>query len=285
MPSRGEGIETLQATQAAQFRHDRLCAALANIAHDLKSPVGVLAGYTDLLLSEKVGLISGKQRSVLQEMQQQGRRLQGLVEDVLALGALEAGTVSPRFAVGDLLSVLQEMCAIWQTRFSERRLTLYLLRNGRVPPFAFDAHKVQRVLSNLLENAAKYVPEGGSVTVHAELHRWERRVQGATCAGAAAEPAGGYAERRRQQSEAPNAVRVRVADNGPGIAPEYHLEIFDDFFRLPENPAESDGTGFGLSIARRLVHACGGKIWVESEPGEGCTFSFLLPLKPAGFHP
>jgi signal transduction histidine kinase len=70
-----------------------------------------------------------------------------------------------------------------------------------------------------------------------------------------------------------------VSDTGPGIPPEFHLEVFDDFFRLPGNEA-TDGMGLGLAIARRLVNGMGGKIWVESEPSGGCKFSFLLPFKP-----
>ena len=77
----------------------------------------------------------------------------------------------------------------------------------------------------------------------------------------------------------PNAVKVSVADTGPGIRPEFHLEIFDDFFRLPGSES-AEGMGLGLAIARRLLQGMGGKIWVESEPGAGCKFSFLIPLKP-----
>src|SRR5438094_10277531 len=87
-------------------------------------------------------------------------------------------------------------------------------------------------------------------------------------------------ERRRQDDLAhPNSIRISVSDTGPGIPPEYHLEIFDDFFRLPTNE-NTEGMGLGLAIARRLAHGMGGKIWVESEPGAGCKFSFIVPLKP-----
>ena len=87
------------------------------------------------------------------------------------------------------------------------------------------------------------------------------------------------AERRRQNVSHPNSVKVSVSDTGPGIPAEFHLEVFDDFFRLPTNESQ-DGMGLGLAIARRLVQAMGGKIWVESDPGAGCKFSFLLPYRP-----
>jgi signal transduction histidine kinase len=87
-------------------------------------------------------------------------------------------------------------------------------------------------------------------------------------------------ERRRQNDPLPNSVKVSVSDTGPGIPAEYHIEVFDDFFRLPQTENQSDGMGLGLAIARRLVNNMGGKIWVESEPGAGCKFSFIIPLKP-----
>jgi signal transduction histidine kinase len=90
----------------------------------------------------------------------------------------------------------------------------------------------------------------------------------------------GSGERRRQALSVPNSVKVSVSDTGPGIPPEFHIEIFDDFFRL-QDAETAEGMGLGLAIARRLLQGMGGKIWVESEPGAGCKFSFLLPLKPA----
>ena len=156
------------------------------------------------------------------------------------------------------------------TRFQDRGLALYFLANDKLVPFVFDAPKVQRVISNLLENACKYTPQGGTVWLHAEPHMWERRT-------AAQSPANG--DRRRKSLGVPNAVKVSVSDTGPGIRPEFQLEIFDDFYRLPGTES-TEGMGLGLAIARRLLQAMGGKIWVESEPGAGSKFSFLIPLKP-----
>jgi signal transduction histidine kinase len=129
---------------------------------------------------------------------------------------------------------------------------------------------VQRVVSNLLENASKFTPGGGTVWLHAEPYMWERR---------SVDSSGLPAERRRQPSSQPNSVKVSVADTGPGIPAEYHIEVFDDFFRLPQNERQA-GMGLGLAIARRLVTNMDGKIWVESEPGAGCKFSFIIPLHP-----
>jgi signal transduction histidine kinase len=173
-----------------------------------------------------------------------------------------------QYVEGDMNACLSEVCRLWSGRFQERGIALYFLANDKLTPFAFDAPKIQRVISNLLENACKYTPPGGTVWLHAEPHMWERR-------GASLKPGGG--ERRRRSSDAPNAVKVSVADTGPGIRPEFHLEIFDDFSRLPGSES-AEGMGLGLAIARRLLQAMGGKIWVESEPGAGAKFSFLIPL-------
>ena len=106
--------------------------------------------------------------------------------------------------------------------------------------------------------------------LHAEPHMWDRRTGSQPVASE---------ERRRQNLAHPNSVKVSVSDTGPGISPEFHLEVFDDFFRLPGNESQ-EGMGLGLAIARRLVNAMGGKIWVESDPGAGCKFSFLVPFQP-----
>src|SRR5438132_291110 len=160
------------------------------------------------------------------------------------------------------------ICRIWSGRFQENALALYFLANAKLPILPFDSPKLERVISNLLENSFKFTPQGGTVWLHAEPHMWERR--------AAEQPSG--AERRRQNIAQPNSVKVSVSDTGPGIPAEFHLEVFDDFFRLPQNEAE--GMGLGLAIARRLVNSMGGTIWVESDPGTGCKVSFIIPLKP-----
>jgi signal transduction histidine kinase len=156
-------------------------------------------------------------------------------------------------------------------RFQEKGLALYFLANDKLPVFPFDSPKLERVISNLLENSFKFIPPGGTVWLHAEPYMWERR--------ATAQPASA-GERRRQDNPQPNSVKVSVADTGPGIPPEFHLEVFDDFFRLP-GTENQEGMGLGLAIVRRLIHGMGGKIWVESEPGSGCKFSFLIPFKPS----
>jgi len=253
-------------------RFQRTTNALASAAHDLKTPLAILNGYIELLQSEKLGPLNQRQRDVIGDMRASGQRLQHFIQDFLSYTVLETGELRMQNEPGDINACLSEVCRIWSARFQEKGLALYFLANEKLPGFSFDSAKVQRVISNLLENASKFTPAGGTVWLHAEPYMWERR---------SASKTGVEKERRRQSLSVPNAVKVSVSDTGPGIPPEYHQEVFDDFFRLPSNENHSDGMGLGLAIARRLVNGMGGKLWVESEPGAGCKFSFLVPLSPS----
>jgi len=253
-------------------RFQRTTNALASAAHDLKTPLAILNGYVELLQSEKLGPLNERQRDVIGDMRASGQRLQRFIQDFLSYTVLETGELRMRYEPGDINTCLSEVCRMWSVRFQEKGLALYFLANDKLPEFSFDSPKVQRVISNLLENASKFTPSGGTVWLHAEPYMWERRT--------VTKP-GVEKERRRQPLSIPNAVKVSVSDTGPGIPPEYHQEVFDDFFRMPSHENQSEGMGLGLAIARRLVSGMGGKLWVESEPGAGCKFSFLVPLKPS----
>ena len=269
-PAKGNGDNSPEYEQLRD-RFLRTTNALASAAHDLKTPLAILNGYVELLQSEKLGSLNDRQREVLRDMFSNGQRLQHFIQDFLTYTSMETGELRMQFEMADMNACLSEVCRLWSNRFQERGLALYFLANEKLTAFTFDAPKMQRVVSNLLENASKFTPAGGTVWLHAEPYMWERRTISKTV---------GARERRRQLSTAPNAVKVSVSDTGPGIPPEYHLEIFDDFFRLPGSE-NVDGMGLGLAITRRLVNAMGGKIWVESDPGAGSKFSILVPLKPS----
>jgi len=264
------GTLELQEYSQLRERYARTTSALASAAHDLKTPLAILNGYVEVLQSEKLGSLNERQQEVLRDMRSNGQRLQRYIQDFLSFSVLETGELRMKFESGNLNVCLSEVCRLWSPRFQERGLAMYFLANDKLPEFSFDAPKVERVISNLLENASKFTPSGGTVWLHAEPYMWERRT--------IAQPAVNQ-ERRRRPLGQPNSVKISVSDTGPGIPPEYHLEIFDDFFRLPSTE-KSEGMGLGLAIARRLVLGMGGKIWVESEGGSGCRFSFILPMKP-----
>ena len=260
----------LQEYSQLRERYLRTTNALASAAHDLKTPLAILNGYVEVLQSEKLGGLNERQREVLRDMRSNGQRLQRYIQDFLSFSVLETGELRMRFEAGNINACLSEVCRLWSPRFQEKGLALYFLANDKVPEFPFDAPKVERIVSNLLENASKFTPAGGTVWLHAEPYMWERRAISKLALGQ---------ERRRRPVSQPNSVKISVSDTGPGVPPEYHLEIFDDFFRLPTTE-KSEGMGLGLAIARRLVQGMGGKIWVESELGAGCKFSFIIPMKP-----
>jgi len=271
----GEGLpapaDLPQAYSELQERFQRTTNALGSAAHDLKTPLAILNGYVELLQSEKLGPLNLRQREVLGDMQASGKRLQQFIQDFLTYSALETGGLKMRFESGNLNDCLSDVCRLWSARFQEKGLALYFLANDKLPVFPFDSPKLQRVISNLLENSFKFVPQGGTVWLHAEPNMWERR---ATAAPPAPQ------ERRRLDVSQPNSVKVSVSDTGPGIPAEFHQEVFDDFFRLP-GTENQEGMGLGLAIVRRLVQGMGGKVWVESDAGAGCKFSFLIPFKPS----
>lgn len=253
-----------------QERFLRTNNALASAAHDLKTPLAILNGYVELLQSEKLGQLTDRQQEVLGDMRSNGQRLQHFIEDFLSFSVLETGKMMKlRCKAADMNACLAEVCRLWSPRFNERKLALYFVANEKIPNFSFDVPKVERVVSNLLENASKFTPSGGTVWLHAEPYMWDRRVE---------RRAGIKNDRRRKSSPQPNSVKVSVSDTGPGIPAEYHMEVFDDFFRLRQSGAQPEGNGLGLATARRLVNTMGGKIWVESEAGAGCKFSFIIPL-------
>lgn len=266
LPDRRE----LQEYSQLRERFTRTTNALASAAHDLKTPLAILNGYVELLQSEKLGSLNERQREVLRDMHANGQRLQRYIQDFLSFSVLETGQLKMKFEPGNINACLSEVCRLWSPRFQERGLALYFLANEKVLEFPFDAPKVERIISNLLENASKFTPAGGTVWLHAEPYMWDRRSLNKSAVAN---------ERRRKPLLQANSVKISVSDTGPGVPPEYHLEIFDDFFRLPTTE-KTEGMGLGLAIARRLVHGMGGKIWVESESGAGCKFSFIVPMKP-----
>jgi signal transduction histidine kinase len=238
---------------------------LASAAHELKTQLAVIKGYYDLLLSGSLGKLTDKQRDILQESKDSCERLVRLVSMFLNYSALESGKLVLHLRENDLRDCLSELATRWHEAFVRKHVRLDAMLGGELPVFKFDYQKVQQTVANLLDNALKHTPAGGHVVLRAELHFWERR---------SAEELQSV-ERRRERKQQPNSLKVSVSDTGPGIASEHHQEIFEDFVRVDRT---SSGMGLGLAIAKRLVQAHRGKIWVDSEPRRGCTFTFLLPM-------
>src|SRR6266446_2048029 len=239
---------------------------LASAAHELKTPLAVIKGYYDLLLAGSLGRLSEKQKDILEESKESCERLVRLVSMFLNYSALESGKLVLQLRENDLQDCLDEMAKRWAEAFQRKGVKLEVQLDPSIPTFRFDYQKVQQAAANLLDNSLKHTPPGGNVALAAKPHFWERGV-------AVAMP---NQERRRFRLPRPNSVEVSVTDSGAGISAEHHQEIFEDFVRVDRN---TSGMGLGLAIAKRLVQAHRGKIWVESESRKGSTFRFLLPIE------
>jgi len=279
LPDQGTQLTVQELLQEREITYRNLLAAylklqevnrqktvfLASAAHELKTPLAVIKGYYDLLLTGSLGRLTDKQRDILEESKDSCERLVRLVSMFLNYSALESGKLVLQLRENDLRDCLDELAKRWSEAFQRKGVKLDATFDPSIPTFRFDYQKVQQAAANLLDNALKHTPAGGSVTLRAAPHFWERRV-------AAVAP---LEERRRFRLPRPNSVEVAVTDSGPGIAAEHHQEIFEDFVRVDRN---TSGMGLGLAIAKRLVQAHRGKIWVENDSRGGSKFTFLLPM-------
>jgi two-component system sensor histidine kinase ResE len=242
---------------------------LASAAHELKTPLAVIAGYADFLLGDNAGPLNQQQKDVLTEMQRSTLRLQRLIEGFLKISTLQSGKVEIKKEPRDINQCIAEVIAQWRVPYAARGTTVEFLPDETLEPIWVDNLKLQNILSNLLDNALKFSPPFGRVAVSVKADRWDRR--------ASRSEKTIHLERRNPAAvECNNCVRIDVTDNGAGIPAEYHREIFEEFRQI--DPAgRTAGIGLGLAIAGKLVEAHGGKIEVNSIVGQGSTFSVLLP--------
>jgi signal transduction histidine kinase len=219
---------------------------LANMSHELRTPLNAILGYTELILDNIYGDTPDKLRGVLDRVQSNGKHLLGLINDVLDLSKIEAGQLALSLADYSLKEAVQSALAAVEALAAEKRLALTLELAPDLPRGRGDERRIQQVVLNLLGNAIKFT-DAGEVRVSA--------------------------------SAADGAFTVAVRDTGPGIAAADQEKIFEEFQQADgSSTREKGGTGLGLAIAKRIVEMHGGRIWVESSPGLGSTFSFTLPV-------
>jgi signal transduction histidine kinase len=197
------------------------------------------------------------------------RRLDDAIGKLLFHSANNAKSQSVRLEMADLNSCITQIRELWLPVFEQRGVHFRCKPPNDIMRFRFDRQSIQQVVANLLENALKFTPDGGAVTLTVTPEFWDRRGESATI----------EVDRRVSRSQRPNAARIVVTDTGPGVAPEYQQEVFKEFFSL-SIPGVTPGIGLGLTIARHLVEAHEGKIWVESRSGKGARFCILLPFVP-----
>jgi len=221
---------------------------LANMSHELRTPLNAIIGFSEMLTEGMLGELERKQRDYVEDILASGRHLLALINDILDLSKVEAGRMDlelSEFSIADLLEYTLGLVRAWAIR---QGLTLRLDVEPDLGMVYGDERKVTQVMLNLLSNAMRFTPRGGTVTVEA------RRAAGS------------------------DAILVRVRDTGVGISPEELLRIFDEFYQTAQKPERThEGTGLGLALAKKFVELHGGRLWAESEPGHGSTFSFTLP--------
>ena len=220
---------------------------LANMSHELRTPLNAILGYTELVLDGIYGEPPEKIREVLQRVEQSGRHLLGLINDVLDLSKIEAGQLVLALADYSMTDVVTAVFGAMEPLASEKALTLKIDAPADLPIGHADERRITQVLINLVGNAIKFT-EAGEVRIEA------RAVDG--------------------------WFTVGVADSGPGIELAHQARIFEEFQQVDNSSTrKKGGTGLGLAIARRILALHGGRIWVESEPGRGATFRFALPVR------
>ncbi len=222
---------------------------LANMSHELRTPLNAIIGFSEVLLQRMFGELNPKQDEYLQDVLSSGRHLLSLINDILDLSKVEAGRMDLELARFDLPQTLRDTLTLVRERAARHGIEVSLDVDGRLGEFVADERKVKQVMLNLLSNAVKFTPEGGRIEVRAV-------------------PTDG-------------AVEISVADTGIGIAPENQELIFEEFRQVGGDYAHKrEGTGLGLTLARKLVELHGGRIWVKSQPGQGSTFTFSIPERP-----
>src|SRR5215472_10449030 len=247
---------------------------LASAAHEFKTPLVTMLGYTSLLRGGLLGPTTEKQRQVLGEVQESAERLQRLIEDLLLLAKLKDSknanrSETPASAVNEHLL---EIFSFWTPAARQKSIRYEFCPGPGNPKVCVEEFQLQHIVSNLIDNALKFTPAQGSVTVGVASCFWERR-------GSQTEFL--FNMERRENHRIENSVLIDVTDTGPGIPKEFHEDVFGDFVQLPGT--SSRGTGLGLAIARRLTEACAGAIWVEGGAGKGSRFCVLLPQsRPTG---
>jgi len=222
---------------------------LANMSHELRTPLNAIIGFSQVLRQRMFGEINAKQEEYLDDVIASGNHLLSLIDDVLDLSKVEAGRIELERATFSLRDALKRSVVMVRERAAEGGIRLSLELAPDVDLVRADERRVRQIVFNLLANAVKFTPPGGSVVVATARDGGE--------------------------------VRVSVTDTGPGVASEDRERIFEEVQQSELGARQGEGSGLGLALSRRLVELHGGRIWVEDGPGGGSRFVFTLPLGEA----
>jgi signal transduction histidine kinase len=229
---------------------------LANMSHELRTPLNAILGYTELMTDGAYGEPSEKMLGILKRLEANGKHLLGLINDVLDLSKIEAGQLELELSDYCIQDIAQTVRSTLEPLAADKKLAFKLELAPDLPPGHGDGRRLTQVLINLVGNAIKFT-DAGEVAIKAEANN--------------------------------GAFHVSVRDTGPGISAADQANLFQEFQQADNAiTRKKGGTGLGLAISKRIVEMHGGKIWVESQPGQGSTFAFKLPVvverqvEPAG---
>ncbi len=218
---------------------------VSTVSHELRTPLTSIKAYTATLRRGDVEFDEGTRQEFLRVIEDETDRLARLVSDILDVSRIESGRLELKRRDFDLAKLARIVIGKLESHSS--RHTIHLHAPASMDPVCADPDKIEQVIMNLVDNAVKYSPAGGEVTVNLTQHR--------------------------------NRVEFKVSDQGVGIPPEHLPHIFEKFHRVDNRATrEIYGTGLGLYVSKSIIEAHGGSIWVESEPGAGSTFHFTLPI-------
>jgi signal transduction histidine kinase len=224
---------------------------LANMSHELRTPLNAIIGFSEVLGERLFGELNEKQAEYTEDILSSGRHLLSLINEILDLSKVEAGRMELELAAFDLPLAIDNARTFVRERASRHGITLDGTIDERLGDFVGDERKIKQILLNLLSNAVKFTPGGGRIGINA------RQTDG--------------------------SVEISVTDTGIGIAPEDQPKIFEEFRQVGTDYAhKTEGTGLGLTLAKKFVELHGGKIWVQSEVGKGSRFTFTLPTNVRG---
>jgi GAF domain-containing protein len=219
---------------------------LANMSHELRTPLNAILGYTELMTDGAYGEPSEKMLGILKRLEANGRHLLGLINDVLDLSKIEAGQLVLELSDYCIQDIAQTVRSTLEPLAADKKLAFKVEMAGELPPGHGDGRRLTQVLINLVGNAIKFT-DTGEVAINAEVKS--------------------------------GSFHVSVRDTGPGISAADQAKLFQEFQQADNAiTKKKGGTGLGLAISKRIIEMHGGRIWVDSEPGQGSTFTFTLPV-------
>jgi signal transduction histidine kinase len=220
------------------------------MSHELRTPLNAIIGFSEVLQERLFGELNEKQTEYTDDILTSGRHLLSLINEILDLSKVEAGRMELELATFDLPLAIDNARTFVRERATKHGITLDVDVDELLGDYVGDERKIKQILLNLLSNAVKFTPEGGRIGINA------RKTNG--------------------------AVEISVSDTGIGIALEDQPKIFEEFRQVGADYAHKvEGTGLGLTLAKKFIELHGGKIWVTSELGKGSTFTFTLPERPS----